>query len=68
MAAFHAEHPACHPLHGDYHTGNTLAGDGRIVAILGWDETFVGAPELELAAAALEWGDDLAGPSEEFVA
>ncbi|MEU4225344.1 phosphotransferase [Nonomuraea sp. NPDC026600] len=68
LAAFHAEHPMRHPLHGDYYTGNTLARDGRIVAVLDWDETFVGAPELELAAAALEWGDDLAGPSEEFVA
>ncbi|MEU7856793.1 phosphotransferase [Nonomuraea sp. NPDC049141] len=68
LAAFHAEHPVRHPLHGDYYTGNTLARDGRIVAVLDWDETFVGAPELELAAAALEWGDDLAGPSEEFMA
>ncbi|MER5424182.1 phosphotransferase enzyme family protein [Streptosporangium roseum] len=68
LAAFHTEHPVRHPLHGDYYTGNTLARDGRIVAVLDWDETFVGAPELELAAAALEWGDDLAGPSEEFVA
>ncbi|ACZ87468.1 phosphotransferase enzyme family protein [Streptosporangium roseum] len=68
LAAFHTEHPVRHPLHGDYYTGNTLARDGRIVAVLDWDETFVGAPELELAAAALEWGDDLAGPSKEFVA
>ncbi|MEU8326137.1 phosphotransferase [Nonomuraea sp. NPDC048881] len=68
LAAFHAGHPVRHPLHGDYYTGNTLARDGRIVAVLDWDETFVGAPELELAAAALEWGDDLTGPSKEFVA
>ncbi|MFI9591787.1 phosphotransferase enzyme family protein [Nonomuraea sp. NPDC052265] len=68
LADFHAGHPVRHPLHGDYYTGNTLAGDGRIVAVLDWDETFVGAPELELAAAALEWGDDLTGPSKEFVA
>ncbi|GAT69479.1 homoserine kinase [Planomonospora sphaerica] len=69
LAAFHAAYPVRHPLHGDYYTGNTLArDDGRIVAVLDWDETFVGAPELELAAAALEWGDDLAGPSAEFVA
>ncbi|MFB4313905.1 phosphotransferase enzyme family protein [Actinomadura sp. 21ATH] len=68
LAAFHAEHPVRHPLHGDYYTGNTLARDDRIVAVLDWDETFVGAPELELAAAALEWGEDLAGPSKEFVA
>ncbi|MFI6181336.1 phosphotransferase enzyme family protein [Nonomuraea sp. NPDC051191] len=69
LAGFHAGHPVRHPLHGDYYTGNTLAtDDGRIVAVLDWDETFVGAPELELAAAALEWGDDLIGPSKEFVA
>ncbi|MGW0479393.1 phosphotransferase enzyme family protein [Nonomuraea sp. NPDC003214] len=68
LAAFHAAHPVRHPLHGDYYTGNTLVRDGRIVAVYDWDESFVGAPELELAAAALEWGDDLAGPSKEFVA
>ncbi|MEV4566049.1 phosphotransferase [Nonomuraea sp. NPDC049419] len=68
LADFHARHAVRHPLHGDYYTGNTLARDGRIVAVLDWDETFVGAPELELAAAALEWGDDVAGPSKEFVA
>ncbi|MEV0614545.1 phosphotransferase [Nonomuraea sp. NPDC050404] len=68
LAAFHARHPLRHPLHGDYYTGNTLARDGEIVAVLDWDETFVGAPELELAAAALEWGDDRTGPSAEFVA
>ncbi|GAA1740699.1 phosphotransferase enzyme family protein [Nonomuraea bangladeshensis] len=68
LRAFHAAHPVRHPLHGDYYTGNTLARDGRIVAVLDWDESFVGAPELELAAAALEWGDDVKGPSAEFVA
>lgn len=68
LAAFHRDHPARHPLHGDYYTGNTLARDGRLVAVLDWDEAFVGAPELELAAAALEWGDDELGPSREFVA
>ncbi|MFI6928281.1 phosphotransferase enzyme family protein [Nonomuraea spiralis] len=68
LARFHAGHPVRHPLHGDFYTGNTLARDGRIVAVLDWDETFVGAPELELAAAALEWGDDVTGPSKEFVA
>ncbi|MFC4119098.1 phosphotransferase enzyme family protein [Nonomuraea zeae] len=67
LAAFHATHPVRHPLHGDFYTGNTLARDGRIVAVLDWDETFVGAPEIELAAAALEWGDDELGPSNEFV-
>ncbi|MFC4013258.1 phosphotransferase enzyme family protein [Nonomuraea purpurea] len=68
LAAFHAAHPVRHPLHGDYYTGNTLARDGALVAVLDWDETFVGAPEVELAAAALEWGDDEIGPSKEFVA
>ncbi|MEV0231061.1 phosphotransferase [Nonomuraea sp. NPDC050786] len=67
LAEFHARHPLRHPLHGDYYTGNTLARDGGIVAVLDWDETFVGAPEVELAAAALEWGDDELGPSKEFV-
>ncbi|GAB2954860.1 phosphotransferase enzyme family protein [Nonomuraea fastidiosa] len=68
LAGFRARHPTRHPLHGDYYTGNTLARDGRLVAVLDWDEAFVGAPELELGAAALEWGDDVAGPSREFVA
>ncbi|MEV4222365.1 phosphotransferase [Nonomuraea sp. NPDC049725] len=68
LVACHAAHPVRHPLHGDYYTGNTLVRDGRIVAVYDWDESFVGAPELELAAAALEWGDDLTGPSKEFVA
>ncbi|TDD20963.1 phosphotransferase enzyme family protein [Nonomuraea diastatica] len=67
LADFHARHPLRHPLHGDFYAGNTLARDGTIVAVLDWDECFVGAPETELAAAALEWGDDLAGPSKEFV-
>ncbi|MFI9845688.1 phosphotransferase enzyme family protein [Nonomuraea sp. NPDC051941] len=67
LAEFHARHPLRHPLHGDYYTGNTLARDGGIVAVLDWDETFVGAPEMELAAAALEWGDDELGPSRAFV-
>ncbi|MFI7634958.1 phosphotransferase enzyme family protein [Nonomuraea sp. NPDC049400] len=68
LAEFHARHPLRHPLHGDYYTGNTLARHGDIVAVLDWDEAFVGAPEVELAAAALEWGDDEFGPSKEFVA
>ncbi|MGP3931092.1 phosphotransferase enzyme family protein [Nonomuraea sp. KM88] len=67
LAGFHARHPLRHPLHGDFYAGNTLARDGTIVAVLDWDECFVGAPEIDLAAAALEWGDDLAGPSKEFV-
>ncbi|WP_214408618.1 phosphotransferase enzyme family protein [Sphaerisporangium fuscum] len=68
LAEFHRTHPRRHPLHGDYYTGNTLARDGVITAVLDWDEAFVGAPEVELAAAALEWGDDELDPSREFVA
>ncbi|MGR6914131.1 phosphotransferase enzyme family protein [[Actinomadura] parvosata] len=68
LSGFHARHPRRHPLHGDFYAGNTLARDGAIVAVLDWDECFVGAPELDLAGAALEWGDDLAGPSTEFLA
>lgn len=56
-----------HPLRGNLDTGNTLARNDEIVAVLDWDEAFVGAPELE-PAAALKWGDDVTGPSEEFVA
>ncbi|MEU7894323.1 phosphotransferase [Nonomuraea sp. NPDC049152] len=67
LAGFHRTHQVRHPLHGDYYTGNTLARNGVIVAVLDWDEVFVGAPEVELAAAALEWGDDDLGPSKEFV-
>ncbi|MGV9778059.1 phosphotransferase enzyme family protein [Streptosporangium sp. NPDC003464] len=67
LADFHRTRPRRHPLHGDYHTGNTLARDGVIRAVLDWDEAFVGAPEVELAAAAIEWGDDGPGPAKEFV-
>ncbi|MFC7590833.1 phosphotransferase enzyme family protein [Nonomuraea antimicrobica] len=68
LADFHARDPVRHPLHGDFYTGNVLARDGRLVAVLDWDEALVGPPELELAAAALEWGDDVKGQREEFVA
>ncbi|MFG3441950.1 phosphotransferase enzyme family protein [Nonomuraea sp. NPDC047897] len=68
LAAFHAAHPARHPLHGDYHTGNVLFRHGAPVAVLDWDEAFTGAPEVELAAAAAEWGEYEPGPAKEFVA
>ncbi|MQA87929.1 MAG: phosphotransferase [Streptosporangiales bacterium] len=60
LAAFDARHPAQQPLHGDFHAGNTLVRRGRIVALLDWDDVFLGPPERELAWAAWEWGD---GPS-----
>ena len=59
MAAFLLTHPHHQPLHGDFYSGNLLARDRRIVAVLDWDEALVGPPELELAWAAWEWGDGL---------
>ncbi|RFU36383.1 serine kinase [Actinomadura logoneensis] len=58
LVEFHRRRPLRHPLHGDYYIGNTLARDGRLVAVLDWDEAVVGAPELEVASAALEWTDE----------
>ncbi|PZG40034.1 serine kinase [Spongiactinospora gelatinilytica] len=69
LAEFHRTHTRRHPLHGDYYAGNTLIHDGVITAVLDWDETFVGVPELELASAALEWGeDDFPASGKEFIA
>lgn len=59
LSAFDASHPARQPLHGDYYAGNVLVCEGRIAALLDWDDAFVGAPERELAWAAWEWGDGL---------
>ncbi len=56
LAEFAHHHPLIHPLHGDFYPGNVLVRDGRIVAVLDWDEAFVAAPEVELASAACEWG------------
>ncbi|MEV4677959.1 MULTISPECIES: phosphotransferase enzyme family protein [Actinomadura] len=71
LAEFHHRNPARQPLHGDYYAGNTLARDGRLVAVLDWDEAIVGAPELEVASAALEWADeygDAPGRCRRFIA
>ena len=59
LERFDATHTRRQPLHGDYYHGNMLSDDGRIVALLDWDETFIGPPERELAWAAWEWGDVL---------
>lgn len=59
LAEFHRHRPYAHPLHGDYYVGNVLVREDRIVAVLDWDEAFVGPPEMELAWAACEWGDVL---------
>lgn len=61
LAAFDRRHPVRHPLHGDYYAGNTLADGDRIVAVLDWDEAYLGPPEQEAAHAAWEWGDGLTG-------
>lgn len=59
LAAFNERHPVRQPLHGDFYAGNTLVRHGRIVALLDWDDVFLGPPERELAQAAWEWGDGL---------
>ncbi len=46
------------PLHGDYYEGNLLARAGHVTAVLDWDEALVAPPEVELASAALEFGDE----------
>ncbi|SDG89614.1 Ser/Thr protein kinase RdoA involved in Cpx stress response, MazF antagonist [Sinosporangium album] len=61
LADFHARGLARHALHGDFYAGNTLASEGRLVAVLDWDEAIVGAPELEVAWAAMEWADEYGG-------
>ncbi|MFI6907074.1 phosphotransferase enzyme family protein [Nonomuraea sp. NPDC050394] len=58
LTEFHRTHTSRHPLHGDYYAGNTLVRGDVLTAVLDWDESFVGAPEYELAAAATEWGED----------
>ncbi|MEV4253635.1 phosphotransferase [Spirillospora sp. NPDC049652] len=65
LVEFHRRRTLRHPLHGDYYTGNTLARDGRLVAVLDWDEAVVGAPELEVASAALEWTDEFSASLEQ---
>ncbi|WP_067462664.1 phosphotransferase enzyme family protein [Actinomadura macra] len=65
LAAFHDRGLARQVVHGDYYSGNTLARDGRLVAVLDWDECLVATPEFEVAAAALEWSDAPAGSAEQ---
>lgn len=47
------------PLHGDYYRGNALAADGRITALLDWDDAYVGPVEKDVCEAAWEWGAGL---------
>lgn len=71
LRLFDRDHTGVQALHGDFYAGNTLVADGRIVALLDWDEALLGPPERELAWAAWEWGDCLdsldLGPALEFV-
>ena len=59
LEGFAGRHPDQQPLHGDYYAGNLLVREGRLVAVLDWDEAFVSPAERELAWAACEWGDVL---------
>ena len=59
LLEFEDSHRHVHPQHGDYYHGNLLAADGRLVALIDWDEAFIGPPEIGLANAAWEWGDGL---------
>jgi aminoglycoside phosphotransferase (APT) family kinase protein len=46
-------------LHGDYYPGNALAVDGRVTAVLDWDDAYVGPLEKDVCEAAWEWGAGL---------
>lgn len=59
LSDFLSRRPHHQPLHGDFYAGNLLVRDGKIAAVLDWDEALVGPPELELAWAAWDWGDGL---------
>ena len=50
---------AAQPLHGDFYRGNALAVDGRITALLDWDDAYVGPVEKDVCEAAWEWGAGL---------
>jgi Ser/Thr protein kinase RdoA (MazF antagonist) len=52
-----AQRAARQPLHGDYYRGNLLYHRGKITGLIDWDEAWLGAPEIELAGAAREFGD-----------
>lgn len=60
LADFDRRHPQRHPLHGDYYAGNALAQGERLVAVLDYDEAYLGPPQREAVHAAWEWGDGLA--------
>lgn len=49
-------------LHGDLWPGNVLWRDGRIAAVLDWEDAALGHPEVDLATARLElrWARDAA--------
>ena len=49
-------------LHGDYWPGNVLWQDGRLVAVIDWEDASLGDPLADLATARVEllcrYGDD----------
>lgn len=71
LAIFDRDHPGMQALHGDFCGGNVLVVDGRLAAVIDWDDAYVGPPERELAVSAWEWGDCLRtldlGPALDFV-
>ena len=71
LTIFDRDHPSTTALHGDFYAGNVLVAEGRIAALIDWDEALLGPPERELAWAAWEWGDCLdsldLGPALAFV-
>jgi Ser/Thr protein kinase RdoA (MazF antagonist) len=42
LGDFLKSHPHHQPLHGDFYAGNLLVRDRQVVAVLDWDEAFVG--------------------------
>lgn len=59
LTRFWATADGWQPIHGDFYAGNVLAMQGRIVAVLDWDELVLAPPLVELVWAAWEWGDGL---------
>jgi aminoglycoside phosphotransferase (APT) family kinase protein len=42
-------------LHGDFWPGNILWQDGRVSAVLDWEDSLIGDPMYDLAVARLDW-------------
>ena len=53
-SAFEQGHDRCVLLHGDYWPGNVLWQDGRLVAVIDWEDACFGDPLADLATARVE--------------